>query len=364
MKILLAPDSFKGSLTASQFCSIASKTIKPLHPDYEIISIPLADGGEGTLECLMNSIPCRVGHCVVQNALYEEIEVPVAFFDEGKTAIIESALANGLPQIKGRENPLITSTYGVGQMIGFAVDMGAKKIILTHGGSSTNDCGLGMLAALGACFYNEDGVSFVPTGGTLGDVKDLDLSMMYPRLIGARFEAMCDVKNPLCGKEGCSYVFAPQKGADEQTVIKLEEGCKHIASLFNLMRDKDFSLEEGSGAAGGMGFAVLAALQGKLKSGIDSVLDLCRFEERVSAADVIVTGEGSLDSQSLMGKTIGGIIKRAEGKTVYIFCGHAEKNLCLPANVRVFEISENQELEYALTHAEENLCESIKKVFS
>ena len=370
MKILVAPDSFKGSLTAVKFCEICESTLKSVVPEAEIISMPLADGGEGTAECFKKAVDCKAADFYVQNSLYEEIDAPILFLDNGKTALIEAAFANGLPQIKGRENPEETTTYGVGQLIGHAVDLGAKKIILALGGSSTNDCGLGMLAALGACFYNKDGVSFVPTGGTLCDVVDMDFSMMYPRLQGARFEAMCDVENPLCGEKGCSRVFAPQKGADPQMVERLEKGCRHIAGLFNLMRDKDFSLEKGAGAAGGLGFAVLAGLLGELKSGIDTVLDLCDFEVKLADCDLLITGEGSFDNQSLMGKTIGGLLRRIEkaqadkGQTkklpVCVFCGKAENEMKLPQNLHVFPISEGQTLEYAMSHAEENLEKAIR----
>ena len=373
MKILVAPDSFKGSLTSVKFCEICESTLKSVMPEAEIISMPLADGGEGTAECFKKAVDCKSADFYVQNSLYEEIDAPILFFDNGKTALIEVAYANGLPQIKGRENPEETSTYGVGQLIGHAVDLGAKKIILTLGGSSTNDCGLGMLAALGACFYNKAGVSFVPTGGTLHEVVDMDFPMMYPRLLGARFEAMCDVENPLCGENGCSKVFAPQKGADSAMVERLDKGCQHIADLFKLMRDKDFSLEKGAGAAGGLGFAVLAGLLGELKSGIDTVLNLCDFDSKLAGCDLVITGEGSFDSQSLMGKTIGGLLRRIEkaenvegqqkALPVYVFCGKAEAGMKLSQNLNVFPISEGQPLEYAMTHAEENLEASLRQVF-
>ena len=375
MKIIVAPDSFKGSLSADRFCEICERTFKSVRPDVEVVSMPLADGGEGTAECFKRAVNCKAADFYVQNALFEEIDAPILFFDDGKTALIETAKVNGLPQVKGHENPEETSTYGIGQLIGHAVDLGAKKIILALGGSCTNDCGLGMLAALGACFYNKDGVSFVPTGGTLCEVADIDLSMMYPRLVGARFEAMCDVENPLCGENGCSKVFAPQKGADFAMVERLEKGCRHIAGLFNLMRDKDFSLEKGAGAAGGLGFAVLAGLFGELKKGIDVVLNLYDFESKISDCDLIITGEGSFDNQSLMGKSVGGVIERVNNKKdnsktgqatlpVYVFCGKAGDNLSLPANVRVIPISEGQPLEYAMTHAEENLEKNIKLQFA
>ena len=373
MKIIVAPDSFKGSLSAERFCEICERTFKSVRPDAEVVSMPLADGGEGTAECFKRAMNCKSADFYVQNALFEEIDATILFFDDGKTALIETAKVNGLPQVKGHENPEETSTYGIGQLIGHAVDLGAKKIILALGGSCTNDCGLGMLAALGACFYNKDGVSFVPTGGTLCEVADIDLSMMYPRLVGARFEAMCDVENPLCGENGCSKVFAPQKGADSAMVERLEKGCQHIADLFKLMRDKDFSLEKGAGAAGGLGFAVLAGLLGELKSGIDTVLDLCDFNAKLTGCDLIITGEGRFDSQSLMGKTIGGLLRRIEkaenvgeqqkALPVYVFCGKAEAGMKLPQNLNVFPISEGQPFEYAMTHAEENLEASLRHVF-
>lgn len=358
MKILIAPDSFKGSLSAIKFCEIAKKSILSVLPDAQIDCMPVADGGEGTLECLEKALNCQIMKCFVQNSLYEEEVSSVAFIENGKTAIVEAAQSNGLPQIKGRENPEETSTYGVGQLVGFACDMGAKKIILTLGGSSTNDCGLGMLAALGGCFYNKDGISFVPTGGTLKDVEEIDLSMMYPRLQGTRFEALCDVENPLYGENGCSAVFGPQKGADELMVKRLDEGCRHIADLFNKMRTTDFALEKGAGAAGGLGFAVLAALNGNLKSGIDTVLSLCNFEKRAEDCDLIITGEGSFDKQSVMGKTIGGILKRCGKVPVVVFCGKSDGTIANGIK-DVVEISKGMELEEAMSGAEKNLEKAV-----
>ena len=362
MKILIAPNSFKGSLSAVRFCEIAEKTIKSILPDAEIDCMPVADGGEGTLECLQSAMDCKIVKCFVQNSLYEEEVSLVGFIDNGKTAIIEAAQSNGLPQIKGRENPEETSTYGVGQLVAFACDLGAKKIILTLGGSSTNDCGLGLLAALGGCFYNKDGVSFVPTGGTLTEVQEIDLSMMYPRLQGASFEALCDVDNPLYGENGCSAVFGPQKGADPEMVKRLDEGCRHISKLFNKMRTTDFALEKGAGAAGGLGFCVLAGLNGKLKSGIDTILSLCEFERRSSDCDLIITGEGSFDRQSAMGKTIGGIIKRAGKVPVVVFCGKSDGS-DVDGIKDVVEISKGLELEEAIKNTEQNLEKAIKEYF-
>jgi len=293
MKILIAPQSSNGNLSVEEFYENAEKTIKSVLPDAEIDFLPVTAGGEGSLECLEKALHCQIMKCFVQNSLYEEEVCSVGFIENGKTAIIETAQSNGLYRIKGRENPEETSTYGVGQLIGFACDMGAKKILLSLGGSSTNDCGVGLLAALGGCFYNKDGISFVPTGGTLKDVEEIDLSMMYPRLQGARFVGLCDVDNPLYGDNGCSAVYGPKKGADEQMVKRLDEGCRHIASLFNKMRTTDFALEKGAGASGGLGFCVLAALNGKLTSAVDTFLSLCDFENRVNNSDLVITNENS-----------------------------------------------------------------------
>lgn len=362
MKILIAPDSFKGSLSAVKFCEIAKEAILSVIPDAEIDCMPVADGGEGTLDCFKAAVDCQIMKCFVQNSLYEEEVSSVGFIENGKTAIIEAAQSNGLPQIKGRENPEETSTYGVGQLVGFACDMGAKKIILTLGGSSTNDCGLGMMAALGGCFYNKNGVSFVPTGGTLKDVEEIDLSMMYPRLQGARFEALCDVENPLYGENGCSAVFGPQKGADAEMVKRLDEGCRHISTLFNKMRDTDFALSKGAGAAGGLGFAVLAGMNGVLKNGIDTVLNLCDFDNRVNDCDLIITGEGSFDKQSAMGKTIGGILKRSGKTPIVVFCGKSDGSSAEGIK-DVLEISKGMNLEDAIKNTEKNLAEKIREYF-
>ncbi|MBQ0161631.1 MAG: glycerate kinase [Treponema sp.] len=372
MKILLAPDSFKGSLSAQDFCTSFQKGAAKVRDDVTFDFLPVADGGEGTLQCLLSAMQGSIEKCTVKNSLYEDVEALVGFFENKKTAVIEAAYANGLPQIKGRENPEVTTTFGVGQMIDFAIEKGVEKIILTLGGSSTNDCGLGMLSALGAVFFNKENKPFVPAGGTLSDITKIDLTKLHDRIKNISFVGMCDVKNPLCGENGCSYIFAPQKGADPQMVKRLDSGCRHVAEIFSQNDDTyaqpsnstkqktDFSLAEGAGAAGGLGFAILAGLGGTLRSGIDMVLDLCNFDERIKDCDYIVTGEGSFDYQSLMGKVIGGIIDRVEKSqkkiSVSVFCGKLGRIESKPQILSdIIEISKGQELSYAMTHAKENL---------
>lgn len=365
MKILIAPDSFKGSLSAIEFCEICENTLKKILPDVQIDMMPVADGGEGTLECIKNSVGCKgkIESCYVQNSLFDEVSAEILMLNDGQTAVIEAAMANGLPQIKGRENPEKTSTFGVGQMINHAINSGARKVILGLGGSSTNDCGLGMLAAMGGTFLDKNGNSFVPVGGTLLDVEKTDFSKLNLKIQNIQFEAMCDVKNPLYGPNGCSAVFGPQKGADEKMVQRLDAGCRHIAALLNQITDVDFSMTEGAGAAGGLGYAVIAGLNGNLKSGIDTVLDLCQFDERINDVDLIITGEGSFDKQSVMGKTIGGILNRSRGIPVVVFCGKTDGTQT--SGIKdVVVISKGQNLEYAITHAKENLEKSIKEYFN
>lgn len=363
MKILVIPDSFKRSLSSFEICKIIEDELKNIFSDVEITSIPIGDGGEGTLDSVLSFVNGKKVECFVQNSLYEDIVVPIGFYNNGRNAIIESSLSNGLNLIKGRENPENTSSYGVGQMVCFAVDYGAKNILLTLGGSSTNDCGLGMLAALGACFYNKNGISFVPTGKTLCEVEDFDFSQMYPRLVGAKIDALCDVENHLCGKNGASKIFAKQKGADEKMIERLEKGCIHIKNLFQKKLGQDFSMEKGSGAAGGLGFAVISAFKGELKSGIKTVLNLSNFEKKLENCDLIITGEGQFDSQSLMGKTVGEIINRAKNCPVLVLCGNKKDDLILPPNVKVYEINKNQNLDYAISHTKENLKIAINEIF-
>ena len=377
MRIVIVPDSFKGSMSAKEFCDAAEYGIRKCLPDTEIIKMPIADGGEGTLDCILSVLGGNVDELSVTSAfLGEKRTVRVGFVDSGKTAIIESAEAMGLPSVGERKNPTLTTTFGVGEMIEYALGRGAKKLILTLGGSSTNDCGAGMMAALGAKFYGADGKSFVPTGGTLCKVSSCDFSAMREKLTGVEIVAMCDVNNPLCGENGCSVVYAPQKGADAEMVALLDSGCRHFADVVVNCNAKkgvsaqDFSEFPGAGAAGGLGFACVACMGGTLRSGIDTILDLYGFEAAAGNADYVVTGEGRFDEQSLMGKAIGGILKRTR-LPVAVFCGKnalsssesdkAVENAVMYPNLSVYEISTGQTLDYAMTHAVQNLEAATEK---
>lgn len=364
MKIILAPDSFKGNISASEFCAAAKKGIMRILPDTEVVSVPLADGGEGTLACVLEAGEGRVCSCEISGAYFEKKIAPVGFFGNGD-ALVESALAMGLPSVKSRENPEKTSTYGVGEMIKFAIGRGASHIIIALGGSSTNDCGAGMLSALGVKFFDCSGKQFIPVGGALKDVARIDRGELSKLLCGVKITAMCDVNNPLCGENGASHIYGPQKGADEAMVLRLDEGCAHFAKICAEYLGKDYSEMPGAGAAGGLGFACVAFLGGELRSGIDTMLDLCGYDSKLDGCDLIITGEGSFDAQSLMGKTIGGLVKRSGDVPVAVFCGRstlAEGEV--PEGIlAVREISKGQELEYALTHGAENVERSAEEFF-
>ena len=385
MRIVIVPDSFKGSMSAKSFCDAAERGIRKRLPDAEIVKMPIADGGEGTMDCILSVVSGSTDALAVTGAFAgEKRTVRVGFVDSGRTAVIETAEAMGLPSVGERKNPLLTTTFGVGEMILYALERGAKKLILTLGGSSTNDCGAGMMAAMGAKFYGADGKSFEPTGGTLCKVNTCDFSKMHERLCGVEIVAMCDVNNPLCGENGCSAVYAPQKGADSAMVALLDSGCRHFADVVagcnakNGVSAQDFSEFPGAGAAGGLGFACVACMNGVLRSGIDTILDLYNFEAAAGNADFVVTGEGRFDEQSLMGKAIGGILKktreialvaRRKNIPVVVFCGKnaagstegVGENAARYPDLSVFEISTGQPLDYAMKHAVQNLEVATEK---
>ena len=318
-KFILIPDSFKGTITAGEFCTISSKVLKKYFPDSEIISLPLADGGEGTTDCFLQMDGYKKVTTTAMNAFMEEKEVYYAVKDD--VAVMEMAMCASLPSAKGRENPATTTTYGVGQLIRYAVENGAKKVVLGLGGSCTNDAGTGMAAALGVRFYNEKNEEFIPTGESLNEIVSYNTEDAEKLLKNVEIVAMCDIDNPLSGTNGAAYIFAPQKGADEQMVYMLDENLQHIASLSEKQSGKDFYTLKGAGAAGGMGFGVCAFLGGSLKPGVDLILDTIDFEKQTADADYIFTGEGRLDSQSLSGKAVIGIARRSKGKNVIAVVG-------------------------------------------
>lgn len=309
---ILVPDSFKGTLSAIEVCNIMKSSIKNLYKDANIISVPVADGGEGTVDAFLYALGGEKKSVWVSDAFNEQKILAHYAMLKDDIAVIEMAACAGLPLVKNRLEPDKTSTFGVGELIIDAINNGAKKIILGLGGSATNDGGCGMAAALGVKFKDEQDQEFIPTGGTLSQIYKIDMNNIYSKIKDVEFVSMCDVDNPLCGKLGASAVFAPQKGADEDMVKLLDEGLAHLAKI--IKRDLHIEVKDikGAGAAGGLGAGSIAFLQSKLTKGIDVVLDTINFDELVSKADIVFTGEGKFDSQSLHGKVIMGVANRSQ----------------------------------------------------
>lgn len=309
---ILVPDSFKGTLSAIEVCNIMKSSIKNLYKDANIISVPVADGGEGTVDAFLYALGGEKKSTWVSDAFNEQKILAHYAMLKDDIAVIEMATCAGLPLVKNRLEPDKTTTFGVGELIIDAVNSGAKKIILGLGGSATNDGGCGMAAALGVKFKDEQDQEFIPTGGTLSQIYKIDMNNIYSKIKDVEFVSMCDVDNPLCGKLGASAVFAPQKGADEDMVKVLDEGLAHLAKI--IKRDLHIEVKDikGAGAAGGLGAGSIAFLQSKLTKGIDVILDTIKFDELVSKADIVFTGEGKFDSQSLHGKVVMGVANRSQ----------------------------------------------------
>lgn len=309
---ILVPDSFKGTLSAIEVCNIMKSSIKNLYKDANIISVPVADGGEGTVDAFLYALGGEKKSIWVSDAFNEQKILAHYAMLKDDIAVIEMATCAGLPLVKNRLEPDKTTTFGVGELIIDAVNSGAKKIILGLGGSATNDGGCGMAAALGVKFKDEQDQEFIPTGGTLSQIYKIDMNNIYSKIKDVEFISMCDVDNPLCGRLGASAVFAPQKGADEDMVKSLDEGLAHLAKI--IKRDLHIEVKDikGAGAAGGLGAGSIAFLQSKLTKGIDVILDTINFDELVSKADIVFTGEGKFDSQSLHGKVVMGVANRSQ----------------------------------------------------
>ena len=309
---ILVPDSFKGTLSAIEVCNIMKSSIKNLYKDANIISVPVADGGEGTVDAFLYALGGEKKSVWVSDAFNEQKILAHYAMLKDDIAVIEMATCAGLPLVKNRLEPDKTTTFGVGELIIDAVNSGAKKIILGLGGSATNDGGCGMASALGVKFKDEQDQEFIPTGGTLSQIYKIDMNNIYSKIKDVEFISMCDVDNPLCGRLGASAVFAPQKGADEDMVKLLDEGLAHLAKI--IKRDLHIEVKDikGAGAAGGLGAGSIAFLQSKLTKGIDVILDTIKFDELVSKADIVFTGEGKFDSQSLHGKVVMGVANRSQ----------------------------------------------------
>lgn len=323
MKFVLAPDSFKESMTSMEACNAMERGIKKVFKDAECIKVPMADGGEGTVEALVHATFGRIERVNVTGPLGNKVEAFYGVLGNGKTAVIEMASASGIQLVKREErNPLITTTFGTGELIKAALDQGIKHLVIGIGGSATNDGGCGMLQALGGKLLDKEGNQIAFGGGALKDIESIDLSSLDERLKEVSIEVACDVTNPLVGEKGASAVFGPQKGATKEIVKELDNNLAHYAFVIKKDLGKEVSHIEGSGAAGGLGAALLL-LGGELKRGIELVIKHTELAEKVKGADFVFTGEGSIDDQTIYGKTPMGVatVAKENGVSTIAFSG-------------------------------------------
>lgn len=311
-KVVIAADSFKGSLTSEEVARSVEEGIHCVFPDCKTEKAFIADGGEGTAEALTRTLGGKMENVQVNDPLMRPVKATYGLVDNGKTAVIEMASASGLPLVEpALRNPMKTTTYGTGELIRDALRRGCRRFLIGIGGSATNDAGTGMLQALGYRFLDASGTELGHGGEILSRIASVDDSGRLPELSDAQFIVACDVTNPFSGPTGAAYVFAPQKGADAVMVRQLDEGLKHFATVIRTHTDIDVEQCPGSGAAGGLGGGLVAFLKAKLTSGIDMVLETIGFDKLIRGADLIITGEGKLDGQTAMGKAPRGVLDAA-----------------------------------------------------
>jgi len=326
MKIVLAPDKFKGSLTAFEFCDAVEKGLRIILPNAEILQVPLADGGDGTIEIINYYMQGTFVEEEVNNPFFRPIRASYLYSEQQQAAFIEMAEASGAKLLKRSElNVMEATTFGTGELIKDALDRGVTSIILGIGGSATNDCGIGMATALGYQFFNSENKLVKPIGKNLSSIKKIDDSNLHPKLKEVAFKLACDVSNPLYGNNGAAHVYSRQKGASEEEVLILDQGLRDFSKVL----DAHFFIESqkvvGAGAAGGMGIGSKTFLNGELIPGIELIKELADFNHQIQDADWIITGEGKLDEQTKSGKTIQGILNSVGKQTkIAAFCGKVE----------------------------------------
>lgn len=374
-KIVLAIDSFKGSASSLEIETYIENGMKQVLPDVEFVKVPIADGGEGTVESIVVARNGKYIDVNVVDPLGRPIVAQYGLLDDG-TAVLEMAMASGITLLKKEElDPMKTSTYGTGQMILDAINKGAKRIFIGIGGSATNDGGLGMAMALGAKFYDANGHELPAEGASVGKVDKVDISGLDARLSEVDITILSDVENPLCGEHGASYVFGPQKGATPSAVKTLDNNLKHYANILKMQIGKDVADIPGSGAAGGLGAGLLAFTKAHARKGIEAVLDLIKLKELLAGADLVITGEGHMDYQTAFGKAPVGVSTLAQVQDIPVMAvvgGVAlnvdniyEKGICYIADL----IPEPMELERAIKDVQlyanftgKNLGQLIKRI--
>lgn len=368
-KIVLVPDSFKGSMNSREVCAVMARQIRLHLPGVAVVSVPVADGGEGTVDSFLAAVGGERIRLRVQGPYGREIESFYGMIDRGKTAVIEMAAAAGLPLAGKDLHAERASTYGVGQLIRDAAGRGVKKMIVGLGGSCTNDFGAGAAAACGIRFLRRDGTDFIPTGATLGEVEHIDRSGLLSQFQEIEIAVICDIDHSLHGPDGAAYVFAPQKGADAAMVKFLDEQLRAIDFVTRRDLGLDVSALPGAGAAGGMGGGMAAFFGAKIQKGIDAVLETVNFSEKLEHADLVFTGEGRIDSQSLRGKVISGAARytKERGIPLIAVVGSAEDGIDAAAYdlgvTAIFSINhELADVETAKLCGRENLAAAMGNI--
>lgn len=314
-RFIVIPDSFKGTMSSSEICAIMEKVILSHYPDAQVTAIPVADGGEGSVDAFLQAMGGEKVFVPVQGPYGETIQGFYGLLPD-RTAVVEMAAAAGLPLVGDNRHAEKTTTYGVGQLMLAAAQAGCRQLIVGLGGSSTNEGGCGAAAAAGVKFYNAAGQEFIPVGETLQDIARIDTSALNPSLKNIPIITMCDIDNPLCGANGAAAVFAPQKGADPECVKMLDAGLQHMSEIVKRDLNKDILNLAGAGAAGGMGGGMVAFFDSTLQMGIETVLDAVQFDQLLETADVVLSGEGKIDQQSLRGKVVIGVARRTKKANV------------------------------------------------
>ncbi len=368
MKILIAPDKFKGSLTAEEVCDAIEKGLKKVLLTTKINKIPLADGGEGSLSILEQTLNFKKIFITVNNPLFKPIKTYYGLLEE--TAYIEMASASGLQLLRKKERtPMLTTTIGTGEMIVDSIKRGAKKIYLFIGGSATNDGGIGIASALGYKFKDEKNNTLTPIGKSLSKIKTIDVSSSIS-LDNIEVNVLTDVTNPLSGKNGAAYVFAKQKGASEKEIEELDKGLKNFSELVKNTFGKDVSEIAGSGAAGGVGAGAVVFCNATIKSGINTILDLLKIDNYIEQSDLVITGEGLLDKQTLKGKVVKGVLDRCKklNKPAAILCGDTtltkneikRLNTKIVKTIKTKEISKEESIKNAYSYLIKRAVELIR----
>lgn len=367
-KCIVIPDSFKGTMSAVEVCKIVKEGILKHYPDCEVVEVPIADGGEGTVECFQHIFNSEYIQTEAQGPYGDMIPINYTRIDD--CAVIETASVAGLPIAEklNRLDPCNATTYGLGTVMEHAIEHGCKKLIIGLGGSCTNDGGIGMAAALGCKFYNKFGEEFIPSACEMEQIARMDIEPLKKKTKNIEIIGMCDIDNPMYGPNGAAYVFAPQKGADDKIVKLLDYQLRALSEVLIMTIQKDVSQIPGSGAAGGLGAGLVALLDAKLQPGIKTILDLIKFDDLIQDADVIFTGEGKIDAQSLRGKAVIGIAQRASVANVPVIAvvgsiGEGAIGAYEMGVSTIFSINQQPvDFENARLHCNENLASTIDNI--